>query len=144
MNKYKTRNDVPLKYRWDLTDIFKNIDDFNKSIDEVKEEIKKIDGYVGCTKNSDKLFEFLEFDSELSKKIVNLQVYAMTINDQDLNESFGSELVGKTDSLTTEYHAKVSFFSPELLSLNKDDYNDLFKNEKLMHLMIYIDTKNMY
>ena len=32
MNKYETRNDVPLKYRWDLTDIFKNIDDFNKTI----------------------------------------------------------------------------------------------------------------
>lgn len=144
MNKYKTRNDVPLKYRWDLTDIFKNIDDFNKSIDEVKEEIKKIDGYVGCTKNSDKLFEFLEFDSELSKKIVNLQVYAMTINDQDLNESFGSELVGKTDSLTTEYHAKVSFFSPELLSLNKDDYNDLFKNEKLIKYKNALDDIYRY
>ena len=64
MNKYETRNDVPLKYRWDLTDIFKNIDDFNKTIDEVKEEIKKIDSYVGCTKNSDKLFEFLEFESK--------------------------------------------------------------------------------
>ena len=131
MNKYETRNDVPLKYRWDLTDIFKNIDDFNKTIDEVKEEIKKIDSYVGCTKNSDKLFEFLEFDSELTQKIVNLQVYAMTINDQDLKESFGSELVGKIDNLTTEYHAKVSFFSPELLSLSKEDYNDLYKNEKL-------------
>lgn len=144
MNKYETRNDVPLKYKWDLTDIFKNIDDFNKSIDEVKEEIKKIDGYVGCTKNSDKLFEFLEFDSELSKKIVNLQVYAMTINDQDLNESFGSELVGKTDSLTTEYHAKVSFFSPELLSLNKDDYNDLFKNEKLIKYKNALDDIYRY
>lgn len=131
MNKYETRNDVPLKYRWDLTDIFKNIDDFNKTIDEVKEEIKKIDSYVGCTKNSDKLFEFLEFDSELTQKIVNLQVYAMTINDQDLKESFGSELVGEIDNLTTEYHAKVSFFSPELLSLSKEDYNDLYKNEKL-------------
>lgn len=144
MNKYETRNDVPLKYKWDLTDIFKNIDDFNKNTDEVKEEIKKIDGYVGCTKNSDKLFEFLEFDSELSKKIVNLQVYAMTINDQDLNESFGSELVGKTDSLTTEYHAKVSFFSPELLSLNKDDYNDLFKNEKLIKYKNALDDIYRY
>lgn len=144
MNKYETRNDVPLKYRWDLTDIFKNIDDFNKTIDEVKEEIKKIDSYVGCTKNSDKLFEFLEFDSELTQKIVNLQVYAMTINDQDLNESFGSELVGKTDSLTTEYHAKVSFFSPELLSLNKDDYNDLFKNEKLIKYKNALDDIYRY
>ena len=128
MNKYETRNDVPLKYKWDLTDIFKNIDDFNKTADEVREEIKKIDSYIGCTKNSDKLLEFLEFDTNLSLKIVDLNIYAMLINDQDLNESLGVELVGKINTLELEYDTKSSFFSPELLSLCKNDYNDLFKN----------------
>ena len=115
MNKYETRNDVPLKYKWDLTDIFKNIDDFNKTADEVREEIKKIDSYIGCTKNSDKLLEFLEFDTNLSLKIVDLNIYAMLINDQDLNESLGVELVGKINTLELEYDTKSSFFSPELL-----------------------------
>ena len=144
MNKYETRNDVPLKYKWDLTDIFKNIDDFNKTADEVREEIKKIDSYIGCTKNSDKLLEFLEFDTNLSLKIVDLNIYAMLINDQDLNESLGVELVGKINTLELEYDTKSSFFSPELLSLGKNDYNDLFKNEKLLKYKSILDDIYRY
>lgn len=144
MNKYETRNDVPLKYKWDLTDIFKNIDDFNKTADEVREEIKKIDSYIGCTKNSDKLLEFLEFDTNLSLKIVDLNIYAMLINDQDLNESLGVELVGKINTLELEYDTKSSFFSPELLSLGKNDYNDLFKNEKLLKYKNILDDIYRY
>lgn len=144
MNKYETRNDVPLKYKWDLTDIFKNIDDFNKTTDEVREEIKKIDSYIGCTKNSDKLLEFLEFDTNLSLKIVDLNIYAMLINDQDLNESLGVELVGKINTLELEYDTKSSFFSPELLSLGKNDYNDLFKNEKLLKYKSILDDIYRY
>lgn len=144
MNKYETRNDVPLKYKWDLTDIFKNIDDFNKTADEVREEIKKIDSYIGCTKNSDKLLEFLEFDTNLSLKIVDLNIYAMLINDQDLNESLGVELVSKINTLELEYDTKSSFFSPELLSLGKNDYNDLFKNEKLLKYKSILDDIYRY
>ena len=144
MNKYETRNDVPLKYKWDLTDIFKNIDDFNKTADEVREEIKKIDSYIGCTKNSDKLLEFLEFDTNLSLKIVDLNIYAMLINDQDLNESLGVELVSKINTLELEYDTKSSFFSPELLSLGKNDYDDLFKNEKLLKYKSILDDIYRY
>ena len=144
MNKYETRNDVPLKYRWDLTDIFKNIDDFNKTADKVKEETKKIDSYVGCTKNSDKLLEFLEFDTNLSLKIINLDIYSMLVNDQDLNEPLGVELVGKTNTLRSEYYTKSSFFSPELLNLSKDDYNNLFKNENLLKYKNMLDDIYRY
>lgn len=144
MNKYETRNDVPLKYKWDLTDIFKNIDDFNKTADEVREEIKKIDSYIGCTKNSDKLLEFLEFDTNLSLKIVDLDIYSMLVNDQDLNEPLGVKLVGKTNTLRSDYYAKSSFFNPELLSLSKDEYNDLFKNEKLLKYKSMLDDVYKY
>lgn len=144
MNKYETRNDVPLKYKWDLTDIFKDTNEFDKSCDEVNEEIKLIDNYIGCTKNSDKLLEFLEFDTNLTLKIVDLDIYSMTINDQDLNDPLGVKLVGKTNTLRTDYYTKSSFFNPELLSLNKDEYNNLFKNKKLLKYKSMLDDIYRY
>lgn len=33
MNKYKSRKDVPEKYKWDLTDFYKNDEEFNKELD---------------------------------------------------------------------------------------------------------------
>lgn len=144
MNKYETRNDVPLKYKWDLTDFFKDIDDFNKTFDEVKSKLKLIGNYLGCTKDSDRLFEYIEFDSELSFKIMNLEIYAMLINDQDLGGSIGVELVGKVNSLATDYSTKSSFFNPELLSLNAEEYNNLFNNIKLLKYKKMLDEIYRY
>ena len=144
MNKYETRNDVPLKYKWDLTDFFKDVEDFNKTFNEVKEKIKFLDNYVGCTKNSDKLLEFLEFDMSLASKIINLDIYSMTMNDQDLNDPLGVELVGRINTLRSEYYTKSSFFNPELLSLSENEYNDLFKNEKLLKYKSMLDDTYRY
>lgn len=132
MEKYNARADVPEKYKWDLTDIFKDIDDFNKVFNEIKDKLKLIDNYVGCTKDSNKLLEYIIFDIDLSSKILNLIIYAMFINDQDLNDSIGVELVGRTNNIDAEYSAKSSFFEPELLSLTEEEYNDLFKNQNLI------------
>ncbi len=144
MNKYETRNDVPLKYKWDLTDFFKDVEDFNKTFNEVKEKIKFLDNYVGCTKNSDKLLEFLEFDMSLASKIINLDIYSMIMNDQDLNDPLGVELVGRINTLRSEYYTKSSFFNPELLSLSENEYNDLFKNEKLLKYKSMLDDTYRY
>ena len=71
MNKYETRNDVPLKYKWDLTDIFKNIDDFNKTADEVREEIKKIDNAIEFFQSTseEEVQKYLSYKMGDSKKI---------------------------------------------------------------------------
>lgn len=144
MNKYETRNDVPLKYKWDLKDLFKDIDDFNKTFEEVKNKIKLIDNYNGCTKDSDKLYEYLNFDSDLLFKLMNLEIYAMLTNDQDLNDPLGEELVGMTTTIASEYGAKSSFFSPELLKLDKEEYNNLFNNNNLLKYKKMLDQIYRY
>ena len=62
MQKYKSRKDVPDKYKWDLTSFFKTEEDFEKSYKDCQNKIKKINEYKGCTKDPNKLYEFLEFD----------------------------------------------------------------------------------
>ena len=45
--QYKSRLDVPEKYKWDLTDFFKNEEGFNKTFKETKEIIHKLPLYKG-------------------------------------------------------------------------------------------------
>ncbi len=132
MENYKTRNDVPEKYKWDLTDFFKDINEFNIEADKVSKQINLISNYIGCTEDSDRLFEYIEFSNELSSNILNLAIYAMLINDQDLSKSDGVECVGKISNIETEYMVKSSFFEPELLKLSNEDFNKLFNNKKLL------------
>ena len=40
MEKQKTRDQIEEKYKWDLTTIFKNDDEFHKFYDKTKEDMK--------------------------------------------------------------------------------------------------------
>ena len=58
MEKYNTRNDVPIKYRWDLTDFYKTKEDFYNEYEKVKNEFVELKKYKGKLKESEKLLEF--------------------------------------------------------------------------------------
>lgn len=144
MEKYNTRNEVPEKYKWDLTIYYKNAEEFERVLEETKENIKKIPNYVGCTKSAERLYEYLENDVLIASEIMNLEVYAMTLSDSDLSESKPLEYVGATEELFTKYSMNNAFFEPELLSLSKENYNDLFNNEKLLKYKALLDNIYRY
>ena len=60
MNKYKSRSEVPDKYKWDLSDFYKDEKDYEDSYNKTKKEVEELKKYVGCTKDSAKLYEFLK------------------------------------------------------------------------------------
>ena len=139
MNKYKSRKDVPEKYKWDLTDFYKNDEEFNKEYKEVENGIKKLKDYVGCTKDSKKLYEFLKFDIELSAKLENLYVYSMLKDDEELGKSENIERYNKMNNLCIEYSTNSNFFVPELISLSKEEYDKLFDNKDLSEFKVGLD-----
>ena len=132
MKKYNSRAEVEEKYKWDLTEFFKNEEEFEKSYNKCVKDIEKLKSYVGCTKDSNKLYEFLEFDMHLISDLETLYIYAYLINDQELGISKNIERKNKMQNLWNEYSVNESFFSPELLELTKEEYDKLYKdNSKL-------------
>ena len=59
MAEYKSRKDVPDKYKWDLTEYFKSEDEYNSTYDKAKQQIDLLKDYKGTIKDPDKLYEFL-------------------------------------------------------------------------------------
>ena len=130
MQKYKNRDEVPEKYKWDLTSIFKDEKEFNNSLKKCKELIKELKEYVGCTKDPKKLYEYLEKEIETVALWEDLYVYSYLINDQELGKEESVVRKNKTEQLNIDLDLNTSFFAPELLKLSKDEYNDLFKKEE--------------
>ena len=132
MQKYESRNDVPTKYKWDLTDLFKNEKDFENNYKKVKEDIPKLKKYKGCTKNAKKLYDYLVFSRDIIVLAERLYIYSYLINDEELGNASSLSRKSKTEDLLNLYFLNVSFFEPELLKLSKQEYNNLFKsNNKL-------------
>ena len=130
--QYKSRLDVPEKYKWDLTDFFKNEEDFNETFKETKEIIHKLPLYKGKLHDANKLYEFIELEVEAISKWENLYVYSYLINDQELGNTKSIERKEKCEKLNVELCNNISFYAPELLKLNEEEYNKLFiDNPKL-------------
>ncbi len=140
MQKYNSRSDVPEKYKWDLTDYYKDDKDYNNNFNKCSDMISKLSGYTGCTRDADKLYEFLEKDNEAGALCEDLYVYCFLLNDQELGNSQNMERLSKMEALFGEYIKNVSFFSPELLELSKDEYKKLFEdNDKLADYKASLD-----
>lgn len=139
MNKYKSRSDVPEKYRWDLSDFYKDNNEFDKELKTVNKEIEDLNKYIGCTKDSNKLYEYITKDIEINSKIENLSLYSYLKNDEQLGVSKNLENINKAESLISKYCTCINFFIPELISLSEEDYKKLFDNEKLLEHKHWLD-----
>ncbi len=144
MEKYMQRKDVPEKYKWNLSSFYESEEDFDKEFNDASKLNKKIGKYKGQIKDSEKLFEFLEKDLELSVILENMYVYSYLKNDEMLGVSSSIERKNKVKLLMTEHSLNVSFFEPELLSLTQEEYNELFKNDKLLKYKPSLDEIYRY
>jgi oligoendopeptidase F len=132
MEKYTSRKDVPEKYKWDLTPFFKNEEEFEEKFKQATKDVDSLKEFAGCTKDANKLYEFLSKDINTAALVENIYVYSYLINDQELGVSSSIERKNKAESLMNKYMINTSFFSPELLKLSEEEYNKLFiDNESL-------------
>ena len=141
MENYTSRDDVPEKYKWNLTDFFESEDDFNRSFDVTKDKINKLNDYIGCTSNASLLYEYLNYYIECVRLWENLYVYSHLINDQVLGISENANRVNMCLNLATMIELNSAFFVPELLKLSVEEYNKLYEDEpKLKEYSHYLEV----
>ena len=140
MQKYKSRQDVPDKYKWDLTEIFKDIDEYNSAFNKLKQEIEELSSFQDCTKDSNKLYDFLSKDINTAALMLRVVIYAYVLNDQELGISENMDRLEKAEELETKYANAISFFAPELLKLDKNEYESHLSNDKLCEYKYQLDS----
>ena len=126
MQKYNNRSEVPEEFKWDLTPFFKNDDEWEECYNKVSELALELKEYVGCTKDADKLYEFMNKQIETVALWEDLYVYAHLVNDQELGVSDSLVRKSKAENLEAIIMGNTSFFAPELLKLEKNEYEKLF------------------
>ena len=123
--KQKNRSEIKIEDTWDLTYIFKNKEEFFKSLKETEKIIPEISKYKGKLLENDKnLLEFLEFSDEIERKLYKLYYYAHLSLDVDTTNTSSQEMEGKVSNLLQNYSVLSSFVIPELL---KSDYNKVLE-----------------
>ncbi|MBQ7240179.1 MAG: oligoendopeptidase F family protein [Bacilli bacterium] len=131
MQTYNNRSEVPDKYKWNLNEYFKNEDELKETIKKTEEMIKIIPEYKGTLKDSNKVLECMDLIFETGFNVEDIYVYTYLVNDQELGNSNSMKNKSIAENLYAKYSSSLSFFDPEILSLNEEEYKSLFKNKGL-------------
>ena len=131
MSKYKSRSEVPEKYKWDLSDFYKDDKAFEEEYNDAKKRIKYEEKFKGCTKSGKTLYDFLKYDEVTECMVENLYMYSFMKDDEELGKEENINRKNKAILLINDYSNMISFFNPELLELSSEDFKKLFDYKDL-------------
>lgn len=127
----KLRCEIEDKYKWDLTKIYKDEKEWQKDFDEVKEEILKVTSYKDSfLSNGKRLYEYLKYDEEVSRKLEKIYYYAHLNYDANTLDEKYKVMKNKVSDLFTKYNELSSFVVPEILKLDEEKLNTFYKDEE--------------
>lgn len=140
MKKYNCRNDVPDKYKVKMDDYYKDEKDFESHLIKLKDNIDKLKNYKNKLSDANKLYEFLNLYINTLNEWENSYVYSFIKDDLELGISENIERKNKTLVLMNEFELNTAFFVPEILKLEKEEYNKLYDVcPKLNEFKYYLD-----
>ena len=83
------RKDIPAKYKWDLTPIYKDQAAFDEDFKLAEEKIAAFPAHAETmTKSAEGLYNMLSDKVELERLIEKLYIYAHLNSDHDLSDNF--------------------------------------------------------
>lgn len=119
----KKRSEISEEYKWDLSDLYKNDDEYNKDYESLKKEVEKLKTYKGIiTKDDTTLLEFLKLNTRVDVLITNLYVYANVKKDEDVENKENQKRFNDILNYYSYVSEICSFITPELL---KTDYKTI-------------------
>lgn len=115
MKKQKKRDEIEEKYKWDLTTIYKNDEEFLKDLENIEREISNFQKFKGhILDDSNSLLEYLKYNDEFTRKISKLYYYAHLNHDSDTTNIKYQEFVGKVANLFTKLSEETAFVNSEM------------------------------
>lgn len=135
------REEIGIQYKWDLSDLFLSDDAWEEAFKDVKVLSERFKGMKGIlTASSENLLEALKLQEALSRKLMNVVVYAKMKQDENTKDSTYQGLVARAEGLMAEIGEMTAFAVPEILSLDYDDFVKLLDHPELKIYDKYFDN----
>ena len=131
MEKENLRKDINDKYKWDLSLIYKNEEEWDKDLNDLKQMLPEYLKFKNkLTKSSQDLLEYLEFDGNFSRKLYKVYYYANLHFDEDTTNTKYQEMLGKVENLFTELNEITAFVAPQLIKTPYSKIKKYIKEEQ--------------
>lgn len=144
MEVIKSRKEIDKKYKWNTEDIYKNWEEWQKDIDEMKGILKEIPQYEEKIKESSSDFiKLTKLDEKLSRILEKAYLYPYMLKDLDSTDQFISQKLQEVEYLYAQINMATSWISPKILEIPKEimekwiDENDELKEHRFNLMELY-------
>lgn len=126
------REDINAAYKWDLSGLFPDDLAWEHSYSEVKtlaESLKNCKGTL--TQSSEQLLKAIVLQETLSRKLMNVVVYARLKQDENTKNPTYQALATRAEGLAAEIGETTSFIVPEILQMSYEAFSKLLEHPEL-------------
>jgi len=125
------RDEINQKYRWNLTDIFHNDEEWENEFKSVSEKVTGYQKFIGkLAESSDNLLACFKFDEDVNIKLDQLHLYAMLSKDSDMRVGKYHSMDDRIQSLYAQVGAASSFIRPELLKIPEEKFRSMIDSKE--------------
>jgi oligoendopeptidase F len=137
----RERAQVPLRYQWNLADLYPTDDAWRAAKDRIAGEIEKLDQFRGTLASSPAaLLKALDTVFGVRKEFSRLYAYAQMKSDQDKRDATYQALSQQVQQLRAGFEAKTAWLEPEVLKIERPAIDSFLKQQpKLAQYRMYLD-----
>jgi len=139
------RSEAAVSDTWDLSSLYTNDDDWNKSLCEYEKLIEKIPSFKGTLgKSAEHLADYLDFSRDLGILGETLGSYAFLRQSEDEGASAARTMVGKITMASAKANAASAWDNPELLAIPEKDMEIYLAHNRISDYRIYLQKVIRY
>ncbi|HLR74416.1 MAG TPA: oligoendopeptidase F [Virgibacillus sp.] len=136
-----SRSDIPEELTWNLEDIFATDELWEEELNELINDIPKIEKYKGTLGSSAQhLYDLFQLQDQLSERIGKLYTYARMRYDEDTTNSFYQSINSRAENALTLASRAMSYIVPEILDIEEETIGQFLKDKD--ELKLYEHTLN--
>jgi oligoendopeptidase F len=117
---YVSRDEIPDRYKWDLSEIYPGVSDWGRDVDLLESEIIPLIAiYEGGLNDRDNVISCFNALGRGNDAFTNVYLYAALNMDMDLSDPAAQEMYGKAIWLNQSLDEAASYIYPELAQLGE-------------------------
>ncbi|MBP1683539.1 MAG: pepF [Ignavibacteriaceae bacterium] len=125
------RDEINQKYKWNLTDIFHNDEEWENEFKSISEKVTGYQKFEGkLAESSENLLACFKFDEDVNIKLDQLHLYAMLSKDSDMRVGKYHSMDDRIQSLYAQVGAASSFIRPELLKIPEEKLQSMIDSKE--------------
>lgn len=134
------RNEIDDKYKWNLSDIVADGEEWDKLYNEIQIGVKEIANFAGKLDNKADILQCLQLNSSVSQKLEKIYVYSKMKMDEDSAVAKYQALTDKAERILVDYSVSSSFITPEITKLSDEQLNSFIADKDFVNHSCYFES----